>query len=154
MSMDKTPAKKSVSRKSASASTKKAPARKKPVKAPVKAPAKRTPSTTTTKKREIVKRKKRLKLTGEEIRLLEYNPTKTTWKCECGLANSGKMKVCWACGKPKNKVLLWPVYVAACVKVGVEEGTQWKIVDKNRDLTKVKKNGKWEVIDLPEGTTL
>lgn len=144
MAMTEKP-KKAVTRKSV---TKKAPAKRKA------APSKRTPSTTTTQKRELIKRKKKLKLSVEELSLLEYNPTKTTWKCACGLYNSGKTVKCWSCALPKTKNLLWPIYVEACAKVGIKEGGQWKIVDKNRDLAKIRKNGKWEVIELPEGYTL
>lgn len=142
-------AKKQVTRKSASVPKKKAPAKKK------EAPAKRTPSTTTTKKREIVKRKKRLAVTVREQSVLLYPPTKTTWVCECSMVNSGAMEKCWICGKKKTKNLLWPVYENACKKVGIEVGSLWKIVDRNRNrvLTRTPP-GKWKEYEIPEGYTL
>jgi len=146
--MDK-PAKK-VTRKTAT-TKRKAPATKAPAKRKA-APAKRTPSTTTTKKRELVKRKKRLNVSVVEQGLLLHPPTKVTWACSCGIYNGGRQEKCWLCGKPKTDKLLWPIYIAACEKVGVEIGSMWKIKNKiNNHVMMRPAKGKWRDWSLPEG---
>ena len=74
------------------------------------------------------------KPTRAEARLLTYPPTKETWVCQakkpsldgstCQKINAGKYERCWVCGskKPKRPKKLWPQYVAACKKVGIEPG--------------------------------
>jgi hypothetical protein len=118
------------------------------------APAKRTPSTTAAKVKKA--RTKKLRLTLEEKRLLEYPPTKKTWKCECDTINSGSMAKCWTCAKPKTKKLMWPIYTAACEKVLITPGDQWKIIDSRANFAKVKREGtgKWVEHPLPEGYSL
>lgn len=83
-------------------------------------------------------------LTKIEQHLLRYPPTLGTWKCEdvslsleadpahdapiieirrtCGNVNSARMEACWVCGtpKPEEPKLMWPLYVAACKKAGIE----------------------------------
>ncbi len=147
--MDK-PAKKVTTRKTAT-TKRKAPAKRKA------APAKRAPSTTTTKKKELIqrKRKKRLNVSVIEQGLLLYPPTQTTWACTCDTYNNGKAEKCWLCGNSKTDKLLWPLYEAACLKVGIEVGGNWKIVNKLQGHVMVRYGqGKWKDIDLPEGYTL
>lgn len=83
------------------------------------------------------------KLTRTEQRLLRFPPTRSTWLCnkkhvrqtdngversECGTLNSGSQNICWMCGtlKPKKPKLLWPAYLVACEKAGIEPGQHWK----------------------------
>jgi len=85
-------------------------------------------------------------LTAAEQRLLKYPPTASTWECKgttkttkivdgspelvkfpCGATNNGRNRRCIYCGTPKSRTpkLLWPRYVAACKKAGIEPGTRW-----------------------------
>lgn len=62
--------------------------------------------------------------------LLTNPPNEGTWKCIsptpsdtiCGIINSGKATDCWLCRTPKpvKPTLLWPMYLVACKKVGIE----------------------------------
>lgn len=78
------------------------------------------------------------KLKVTEQALLRYPPTPTTWACRrklkndgveyvCSHVNTGRAKACVFCGtsKPARPNLLWPLYVAACSKAGIEPGTRW-----------------------------
>lgn len=84
---------------------------------------------------------KKPRLTTLEKRLLSFPPTKTTWECRakrnhlfdqsvivCGGVNNGKESSCWLCRskRPAKPPLLWPLYVKACSKVGIEPGEKWK----------------------------
>ena len=74
------------------------------------------------------------RLTRVEQRLIHYPPTKGTWVCQakkpsldgpkvpCTKVNSGAAEVCWVCGTkpPAKRKLLWPEYVSACKKAGIE----------------------------------
>jgi hypothetical protein len=129
------------------------PTEKKPVRKSTKGASKRTPSTTTSKRKARIKK---LRLTQAELRLLQYPPTETTWICKCGKYGSGEAKLCYFCNGKKTKTLLWPKYVEACTKVGIEPGSMWKIVDVGYGksaMTRVPK-GTWREIPVPEGYTL
>lgn len=95
------------------------------------------------------KRVKKPKLTVQEKNLLEFPPTERTWVCNgtylvwnatesknekktCGTVNGGSNKECMLCGKKRSEKpkLLWPDYVSACAKVGIEPGTMWKMGDR------------------------
>ena len=83
------------------------------------------------------------RLTVAEKRLLQHPPTKGTWRCKgyiktsptegevekklCGQLNLGLTHHCWVCGKvkPNKAELVWPEYVAACKKAGIEPGERW-----------------------------
>lgn len=73
------------------------------------------------------------KLTKAEKRLVLWPPTPRTWVCrrkqekdagtgKCGFVNSGRQRKCLMCGgpKPSKPVLLWPAYLKACQKAGIE----------------------------------
>lgn len=83
------------------------------------------------------------KLSAAEKRLLVYPPTETTWECQgslkvrlmdeivdqaCSMAWSGDKTKCLVCGVARRKrpKLLWPLYVAACKKAGIEPGDRWR----------------------------
>lgn len=79
-------------------------------------------------------------LTQREKRLLRYPPTDSTWEClsttkrgeetvRCGAINPGSSVTCWCCARPKSRrpKLLYPAYVAACKKAGIEPGTRWPV---------------------------
>src|SRR5688572_9281768 len=78
------------------------------------------------------------RLTLLEKQLLRYPPTEATWLCRakvewnmgdsCGVLNSGSQEKCWLCGekKPRAAKLIWPVYLSACEKAGIEPGTPWR----------------------------
>lgn len=119
-------------------------------------------ASTTTRKRKTKAttpskpRKKKLRLTQQELSLLEYPPTEKTWLCPCGMFGTGSMELCWACRTPNTGDLLWPKYLAVCKKVGIEPGTLWKITDKRIGIASIRTPGKskWIEFDLPEGYTL
>ena len=141
--MDKTP-KRKVTRKTAGVSAKK------------KAPAKRTPSTATSKKKAMVakKRKKRLNISVREQGLLLHPPTKESWLCSCDIINNGNNENCWVCGKKQSSNLLWPMYEKACAKAGVEIGTLWRIKSKINGTIMIRVLGeRWKETELPEDTT-
>ena len=122
-----------------------------------KAPAKRKPVAKQAPEPKIKRtRSKKLRLTIEEKRLLEYPPTEKTWKCACDAPNAGSSTICWVCRGKRTKKLLWPIYVGACKKVEIEPGDQWKIIDRMRNICKVKRKGRgvWVEHPLPEGYTL
>lgn len=61
-------------------------------------------------------KKKKVKLTSIEKRLLLYPPTKSTWICDnCKFYVSGKYNICVMCRteKPANAKLVWPMYLEA-----------------------------------------
>ncbi len=81
------------------------------------------------------------RMTDRERQLIQYPPTPTTWACgrkyktselidgepqlvdyKCVGINPGSTKVCSYCRRPKRPtaLLLWPAYLAACVKAGIE----------------------------------
>jgi hypothetical protein len=73
------------------------------------------------------------KLTKAEKRLIQHPPTPRTWRCRskrkgeagtepCGFINSGLRSTCGMCGtsKPSKPTLLWPLYLKACAKAGIE----------------------------------
>jgi hypothetical protein len=77
------------------------------------------------------------KLTQADERLILYPPTETTWECNrtrtviqdgepaeytCKAKNAGHVRNCVICTKPKarNAKLVWPRYLEACRKAGVE----------------------------------
>ena len=75
------------------------------------------------------------RLTKSEKALLRYPPTPETWICThqwmrlyedekrpCNAVNAGKKKRCWVCqaAKPTRPKRLWPKYLAACKKAGIE----------------------------------
>lgn len=80
-------------------------------------------------------------MTNAELHLLRHPPTPDTWVCPakhrgndpkdvktCGMVNSGKRDRCTLCAskKPRRPVLLWPAYVRAAVKAGIEPtGKSW-----------------------------
>jgi hypothetical protein len=80
-------------------------------------------------------RKKKLKLTNAEQRLLLFPPTETTWRCihkdGFEVVVPGSERQCWHCrkAKPAKPKLLWPDYVKLCEKVGIEPGYRWKLTD-------------------------
>jgi hypothetical protein len=79
------------------------------------------------------------RLTNRDKQLLLYPPTQETWKCGrvtkdeagnravCGVAQSGERTFCWVCGtsKPPKAKLIWPEYIAACVKARIQPGSHW-----------------------------
>jgi hypothetical protein len=80
------------------------------------------------------------KLTKAELRLLEYPPTESTWRCQapkptadnenavCGMVNSGSLANCWVCMSVEPRSLLWPEYQKAAAKAGVPDeslGKRW-----------------------------
>lgn len=86
------------------------------------------------------------RLTYAEKRLLKYPPTERTWECgnniavvrqddtvkvRCGWLNSGRAAKCVGCGrmKPKKPQLVYPRYLVACQKAGIEPGTRWRESD-------------------------
>lgn len=96
-------------------------------------------------------RKKKLKLTEYEKALLEYPPTMTTWICQkrktaegvvIKHVNTGSNKKCTYCGeaRPAKPKLIWPDYVSACEKVGIEPGYQWKLIS-NVPMMRLKAEG-------------
>lgn len=74
------------------------------------------------------------KFTKAEKQLLDHPPTPRTWVCPrkrekgeqgrvpCGFVNSGRQRKCVMCGSPKpsKPKLLWPLYLAACKKAGIQ----------------------------------
>ncbi len=117
------------------------------------------PSTTTSKKKALIAkepRKKKLRLSIFEQRLLEHPPTTTTWQCSCEMVVNGKLDSCWVCGKEKQAGSeLYTKYEELCKRVGIEPGVRWKITDKMRDTVKYRpRKGRWTVGELPEGYTL
>jgi hypothetical protein len=108
-----------------------------------------------------VPRKKKLRLTAVELRLLEFPPSEGTWQCQqeqCNKAfNNGKSDWCWICGTPQGKkpVLAFPIYEGACKKVGIEPGVMWKIQDRLADRVAYRvPKGSWRAMEVPEGFTL
>lgn len=84
------------------------------------------------------------KPTLAEQKILTHPPTPKTWECRasvlrnvsdqiqigtCGMINTGRTDKCCLCGKrkPAKPKLLWPAYVKACEKVGIEPGTRWPV---------------------------
>lgn len=80
------------------------------------------------------------KLKAAEEALLRNPPTPETWVCgrktkhdgievECRGVLSGNCRKCHFCGKDKRASAkkLWPAYVAACAKAGIEPGTRWPV---------------------------
>ena len=75
---------------------------------------------------------------SEEL-VLRYPPTDTTWVCKgnviwresgtCGTINVGRSDRCICCDltKPRKPKLLWPEYLEACKKAGIEPGTSWPL---------------------------
>ena len=68
-----------------------------------------------------------------ERQLLDHPPTPRTWVCkrkrkqegaltECGMVNSGQQRKCVLCASPRpsKPKLLWPLYLAACKKAGIQ----------------------------------
>lgn len=105
-----------------------------------------TQSNTTKQNR---RRRAKIKLTQLERNLLEYPPTEKTWicnSCEYKCVNSGSNTQCFLCAKPRPKkpTLLWPKYIAACEKVGIEPGHRWKISESTLEPIMIKPGeGKW-----------
>lgn len=80
------------------------------------------------------------RLTAADKKLLRYPPTPQTWRCKryvtdadgvkrhCRTVLVGMSRKCWLCGKekPAKPELVWPDYVAACKKAGIEPGTRWR----------------------------
>lgn len=74
------------------------------------------------------------RLTQAEARLIQYPPNPDTWACgatlktpdgdpfSCGGRMAGRFTSCVFCGKkkPRNPKLIWPEYVRACAKAGIE----------------------------------
>jgi hypothetical protein len=73
------------------------------------------------------------RLNKAEKRLVLHPPTPRTWVCRkkrqkdagteaCGFVNSGRHRKCQLCAatKPSKPVLLWPLYLAACKKAGID----------------------------------
>lgn len=85
-----------------------------------------------TKPSTRTRRRKPARLTKRELNMLAHPPTKGTWLCtKCcdePILNSVSLGACWLCGtkmgeRPK---LLWPLYVVACKKAGIEpSGKRW-----------------------------
>jgi hypothetical protein len=87
-----------------------------------------------------------MKLTLAEQKIIQYPPTRRTYVCRgkrgtnvqnddgswtknmtvCGFVNNGRNKTCLLCGrrKPEKPTLLWPTYLAALAKAGLELPTQ------------------------------
>ena len=81
-------------------------------------------------------------LTAAERRLLEWPPTPETWKCKkrlislvpgeervCPWVMAGYSQKCTGCGTPmpSKPERLFPAYLLACEKAGIEPGTRWPI---------------------------
>lgn len=128
--------------------------RKSPIKKSTKGVAKRTPATATSKKVAI--KKKKLRLTSFELRLLEHPPNTGTWRCTCEIINNSSMTRCWICGSPKSSgEEVYPLYEKLCEKVGITPGIYWRITDRMRDIVMCRApKEKWKQINLPEGYTL
>lgn len=129
-----------------------------PKKKPVKRTTKRVVAKTTRKKKVVVpraKRPKKLRLTPQERRFLEYPPTAGTWRCPCGIVNGRTAEYCLSCMEPVGDTpkLVYDIYAKACVKVGIEEGGMWKYSDKLRSPI-VRYSGSWKIAELPEGLTI
>lgn len=73
------------------------------------------------------------RLNKAERQLVLHPPTPRTWVCRrkrqkdagteaCGFVNSGLQRQCVLCAapKPSKPVLLWPLYLKACEKAGIE----------------------------------
>lgn len=92
------------------------------------------------------------KLTQADQRLLRHPPTEKTWECQvkrthddmqvvCGMVNSGSRTTCCLCTRPKARQpkLLWPSYLAACKKAGIEPGTRWPLRVEPTEAAPIKK---------------
>jgi hypothetical protein len=125
--------------------------KKTPIRKSTKGVAKKKPSTATSKKPKV----KKLRLNSTELRLLEFPPTEHTRRCQCGFIASKETKTCIVCGE-KPEDLLWPIYLAACAKVGISPGEMWKIMDTGRGRYAASRKPKtpWKEIELPEGYSL
>ena len=93
-----------------------------------------------------------IELSEEERGLLLYPPTESTWICTNDHVVAGSYKECWACKekRPRRPKLLWPKYVAACQKVGVEPGFRWKQLDDKTPVMRLPGHG-WREAPKPEG---
>lgn len=99
------------------------------------------------------------RLTQFERKMLEYPPTEKTWICKakkedstCNMILSGSTPNCLLCGKPQgeNPQRLWPKYVDACAKVGIEPGILWKEVD-GRPFIRIRNQMGWRPLN-PDGS--
>lgn len=93
------------------------------------------------------------RLTQAEKKILRYPPTKQTWRCKgyvltstsegtvekklCGTLVIGMSGKCFVCGKkkPSRPELVWPEYVRACQKAGIEPGTKWRETEQSTQPT-------------------
>jgi hypothetical protein len=99
-------------------------------------------------------------LTTVEKRLLEYPPNEDTWVCEdekeygiCGMVNTGREEVCSWCSavKPTRAKLLWPQYIIACNKVGIEPKSALWRESPNTGRPMIRYNGeRWHLWEPPE----
>ncbi len=118
-------------------------------------------------KKKIIRRPKAKRstvLTAEEVNLLQFPPTEETWVCTNDhkqdgnvkpktFFNHGEVKNCILCGmaKPRKPVLLYPRYITACAKVGIEPGLRWKINDDGQQVIRDKASA-WRVFEPTAST--
>jgi len=99
-------------------------------------------------KQDVLAYLKAREVTETEARLLLYPPTESTWLCSCDQPIKGSAEKCYFCGKkkPKKVKLLWPQYVKACKKVGIDPGLSWKRREDGTVLIR-QKGTAWKILD-------